>query len=407
VLYEDDFTDPASGWPNELVFDNYYIGYHEPEYYHVEVRGPHNRAVVVLPEQSFDDFVAETEVFVSQENTAPNGDFRYGLVVRRSGEQYYGFTISPHTKTWSVLKSSPSGLEVLDEGTENSIQGLDADMLRVSAKGPDFTFHINGRPVSRVNDADYVNGEVGNIVETFDSPRAHLHFDSLVIRKFEMLPPSDGMVRIEDGRYKVGSSKPDDFHMASKEISVAAFWIDIYEVTNADYKEFLDATGHSQPPNWSGGTFPSGREDHPVKGVAWDEASAYCDWAIKRLPTEAEWEVAARGPGPEPPLYPWGPNSQAGGKVNQLPLIDTYEVGTMPFNKSAFGVYDMAGNVWEWVGEPYAPVPDGYKVLRGGRHGLLKDMAYHQSVEPNDNSFLSFTGFRCAADFFFPRRGLR
>jgi formylglycine-generating enzyme required for sulfatase activity len=79
----------------------------------------------------------------------------------------------------------------------------------------------------------------------------------------------------------------------------------------------------------------------------------------------------------------------------------------MPFNKSAFGVYDMAGNVWEWVGEPYAPVPDGYKALRGGRHGLLKDMAYRQPVEPNDNSFLPFTGFRCAADFFFPRLGLR
>jgi formylglycine-generating enzyme required for sulfatase activity len=212
------------------------------------------------------------------------------------------------------------------------------------------------------------------------------------------LPPRDGMVRIEDGLYKVGSSKPDDFHTAAKEIRVAAFWIDKYEVTNAHYKEFLGATGHPQPPNWSGGTFPSGREDHPVKGVTWDLASAYCNWANKRLPTEAEWEVAARGPGPEPPLYPWGPNSQAGGDVNQLPLIDTYEVGTMPFNKSAFDVYDMAGNVWEWVGEPYAPVPDGYKVLRGGRHGFLRDMTYRQFAEPNDKRFLPFTGFRCAAN---------
>jgi sulfatase-modifying factor enzyme 1 len=212
------------------------------------------------------------------------------------------------------------------------------------------------------------------------------------------LPLPDGMVRIEDGLYKVGSSKPDEFHAASKEIRVAAFWIDKYEVTNAHYKEFLDATGHSQRPNWSGGTFPSGRENHPVKGVAWDEASAYCHWANKRLPTEAEWEVAARGPDPEPPLYPWGPDSQAGGDVNQLPLIDTYEVGTVPFNKSAFGIYDMAGNVWEWVGKLYAPVPDGHKVLRGGRHGFLKDMTYRQFAEPNDKRFLPFTGFRCAAD---------
>jgi formylglycine-generating enzyme required for sulfatase activity len=212
------------------------------------------------------------------------------------------------------------------------------------------------------------------------------------------LPPSDGMVRIEDGLYKVGSSKPDEFHMAPKEIRLAAFWIDNYEVANTHYKEFLDATGHSQPLNWPMGTFPAGRKDHPVNGVTWDQASAYCHWANKRLPTEAEWEVAARGPGPEPPLYPWGSDSQAGGDVNQLPLIDTYEVGTMPFNKSTFGVYDMAGNVWEWVGEPYDSVPDGYKVLRGGRHGLLTDMAYRQSAEPSDKRFLPFAGFRCAAD---------
>ena len=138
-----------------------------------------------MPEQSFGDFIAEAEVFVSQENTAPRGDFRYGLVVRRAGEQYYGFTISPHTKTWSVLKSSPSGVKLLlNEGTEASIQGLEgANTLRVGAKGPDFTFYINGQLVSRVEDADYASGEVGFFVQTFDSPRAHLHYDSLVIRE--------------------------------------------------------------------------------------------------------------------------------------------------------------------------------------------------------------------------------
>ena len=184
VLYEDDFANPASGWPNELVFDNYYIGYHEPEAYHVEVHAPNARTVVAVPEHSFGDFVAETDVYVSQENTAPSGDFRYGLVIHRTGEQYYGFTISPHTKTWSVLKSSPAGVKVLDEGTEDSIEGLEGEnILRVDAKGPDFTFYINGQLVSRVRDADYVSGEVGFFVQTFDSPRAHLHYDSLVIRE--------------------------------------------------------------------------------------------------------------------------------------------------------------------------------------------------------------------------------
>jgi hypothetical protein len=139
---------------------------------------------IVLPQRSFNDFVSETEVFVSQENTAPSGDFRYGLVVRRAGEQYYGFAISPHTKRWSVLKSSPNGMKALDEGTEDSIQSLaGADTLRVDATGPDFTFYINSRLVSRAKDAEYVSGEVGFFVQTFDSPQAHLHYDSLVIQE--------------------------------------------------------------------------------------------------------------------------------------------------------------------------------------------------------------------------------
>ena len=155
---------------------------------------------------------------------------------------------------------------------------------------------------------------------------------------------------------------------------------------------FLDETGSLPPVNWPG------EENHPVKGVTWNEAAAYCAWANKRLPTEAEWEVAARGPEPEPPLYPWSPDREAGGAVNDLPRTDTYAVGTKGFNQSPNGVYDMAGNVWEWVGEGYGPVANGAKLLRGGRHGLLKDMAYRQQADANDKSFVPIAGIRCAAD---------
>jgi formylglycine-generating enzyme required for sulfatase activity len=212
------------------------------------------------------------------------------------------------------------------------------------------------------------------------------------------LPRSEGMVRIVGGRYQVGTSRPDEFHITLQPIDVGAFWIDQFEVTNAQYKPFLDQTGQAQPRDWLAGTFPTGEEGHPIKGVTWNEAYAYCDWANKRLPTEAEWEAAARGPGEEPPLYPWGPDPQAGGEARRLPLGSTYAVGAMNFNRSPFGIYDMAGNVWEWVRDPYAPVPDGHQVLRGGRHGFLKDMAYRQSGETEDERFVGFAGFRCAAD---------
>ena len=188
MLYEDGFTDPTSGWPNELVFDNYYIGYHEPSSFHVEVHDRDDSAVVVLPGQTFDDFTVEADVFVSIANTAPSGEYRYGLAIRRSGNRYYAFTVSPGNKTWSVLKSSPTGLKILADGTDESIQGLeDIDTLRVDATESDFTFHINGRLIGHVSDSDYISGDVGFFVETFDASRAHIHYDSLIVREVE--PP--------------------------------------------------------------------------------------------------------------------------------------------------------------------------------------------------------------------------
>ncbi len=146
-----------------------------------------DHTVVPLPDPSFADLTdstVEAEVLVSEANTSPTGEFRYGLVVRRSGNRYYAFTVSPRTQTWWVLKSSSAGLEVLSEGTDDTIQGLGVlDTLRVDAKGSEFTFHINGRIVSEVNDPDFASGQVGFFVETLDVPQAHIHYDSMVIRK--------------------------------------------------------------------------------------------------------------------------------------------------------------------------------------------------------------------------------
>ena len=113
---------------------------------------------------------------------------------------------------------------------------------------------------------------------------------------------------------------------------------------------FLAATGAKSPD-------VLGKGNQPVRGVTWDQAAAYCSWVNKRLPTEAEWEAAGRGPGRNPQLYPWGNDPIAGGNVGKLPDQDTYDVGTFPFNDSPNDVYDMVGNIWEWVGEPYARRP--------------------------------------------------
>jgi formylglycine-generating enzyme required for sulfatase activity len=206
------------------------------------------------------------------------------------------------------------------------------------------------------------------------------------------LPTSEGMVKITYGTYQVGRNPANEYYSALHDIPLDNFWIDVHEVTNAQYQQYLDMTSDQPPAIWPGD------ENHPVRGVTWDQAVAYCSWAKKRLPSEAEWEIAGRGPGANAPIYPWGNDPDAGGQANNLPVGDTYEVGTFSFNVSQFGVYDMVGNVWEWVGEPYDSVPAGENILRGGRFGYIKDLAYRQPAKADDQRFVPYTGFRCAAD---------
>jgi formylglycine-generating enzyme required for sulfatase activity len=205
------------------------------------------------------------------------------------------------------------------------------------------------------------------------------------------LPNTEGMVAIQSGDYQVGHTPADEFHSAAQSVTLVDFWIDARQVTNAQFGQFLEATGGQLPEIWPG------RDNNPVRGVPWEQAAAYCAWAGKRLPSEAEWEVAGRGPGQKPPLYPWGEDPIAGGKVLDLPDQDTYEVGSQAFNVSPFGVFDLVGNVWEWVGEPYGSVPAGYMVLRGGRFGIPQDLAYRLVIAPDDTRYIKYAGFRCAA----------
>ncbi len=200
------------------------------------------------------------------------------------------------------------------------------------------------------------------------------------------------MVKIVSGTFEIGSPQADEFHSAVESITLPDFWIDVYQVANAQYGQFLEQTGGSPPVVWPG------EENNPVRGVTWDQASAYCAWLNKRLPNEAEWEVSGRGVGPSPQLYPWGNDPTAEGKALDLPDQDTYEIGTQPFNVSPFGIYDLVGNVWEWTGEPYGGVPEGYKVLRGGRFGLPQDLAYRLVIARDDERYIKFAGFRCVAD---------
>ncbi|MCH8292693.1 formylglycine-generating enzyme family protein [Candidatus Poribacteria bacterium] len=164
--------------------------------------------------------------------------------------------------------------------------------------------------------------------------------------------PKD-MVRIPAGEFQMGSNDADSDEKPVHTVYVDAFFMDTHEVTVGQYKRFISATGHRALPDWVSKYSPTDR--HPVVGISWHDAMAYAQWAGKRLPTEAEWEYAARG-GLAGKEYPWGDtlthdNANYPGTGGRDQWKYTAPVGSFPAN--GYGLYDMAGNVWEWCLDEY------------------------------------------------------
>ena len=278
------------------------------------------------------------------------------------------------------------------------------------------------------------------------------------------------MVRLEGGPFLMGSADPDGYAADGEgpvhRVALRPFLIDVHAVTNADFAAFAAATGHvttAESFGWSfvfGGLLPDdfpdtrgvaaapwwrqvfgadwshpdgpdsdldGRERHPVVHVSWDDARAYCAWAGARLPTEAEWEYAARG-GLEQERFPWGPELEPDGahRMNvwqgEFPATNTRAdgwYGTAPvdtFAPNGYGLHNVTGNVWEWCAdwfgaEYYAtspeqdpPGPDSgsHRVMRGGSY-LCHDSycnRYRVGARSGNtaDSSTGNLGFRCAAD---------
>jgi formylglycine-generating enzyme required for sulfatase activity len=219
------------------------------------------------------------------------------------------------------------------------------------------------------------------------------------------------MVIVPAGEFWMGADDRDDDEKPRRRVYLDRYAIDRYEVTNAQYRRFVDATGHATP-RFSAPVDPGTLTGpaQPVVGVTWHDAEAYCRWAGKRLPTEAEWEKAARGV--DGRTYPWGDRwdpSRANSKESGLG--GTAPVGSYPRGASPYGVHDMAGNVWEWVADWYAadyyrrsmprnpmgPDAGTWKVLRGGAWGYLPSLlrtTARLSTTPDLHN--TVVGFRCA-----------
>ena len=173
----------------------------------------------------------------------------------------------------------------------------------------------------------------------------------------EIVDNKDGqtMLLIPSGTFEMGDSFGEGLphELPVHTVSVNAFYMDATEVTNAVYKQFLDATGHKAPDFWDDPALNA--PDQPVVGVAWLDAAAYAQWAGKRLPTEAEWEYAARG-GRTGVRYPWGDtitheDANYKGKGGTDIWDSPAPVANFPPND--YGLYDMGGNAWEWCADEY------------------------------------------------------
>jgi len=216
------------------------------------------------------------------------------------------------------------------------------------------------------------------------------------------------MIAIPAGEFTMGSDVEDE--RPSHAVSVGAFEIDKFEVTNQEFERFVWETGYVTNAEKAGETswryYAKDKPQHPVVKVSWNDAQAYCEWLGKRLPTEAEWEKAARGT--DARTYPWG-NQWDAGKANSKEAGNrgTTPVGSFPGGASPYGVMDMAGNVAEWTSDWFKAYPGGdfyspyfgekYRVIRGG--GWFSDQKLVRTTErscsgvelANDD-----VGFRCA-----------
>lgn len=250
--------------------------------------------------------------------------------------------------------------------------------------------------------------------------------------------PNDGMTQIliPAGTFFMGGMDVyrENDEQPAHEVTLASFWMDQVEVTNSMYELCARAGACRLPKEFRS----DNREeyfntalfrDYPVVHVTWYDANAYCQWAGRRLPTEAEWERAARGD--DKRNYPWGDESPNEYNSNSLNVVgDTTRVGSYPEGASPFGVLDMAGNVWEWVADYYQPAyyakspldnPQGptreearsdLRVIRGGsfqEDGVFLRLANRSFLEgpnpladPKNEAYYGKSsnriGFRCAQD---------
>lgn len=339
-----------------------------------------------------------------------------------------------NAKSWRLIAGSAIGLAVIAFWVVGGL--LISSALLSNASDPPATPSLRSSatlqeevgPTSGTESAAEPVGTASLLPEATRAAQLQATRDSLLDTVLENLATNradetigkDGMtlLYVHAGEFTMGSDDGKEDERPAHIVYLDAFWIDQHEVTNAQYIQCVDT--ETCPPrttdNWSSYTRDSYYrnsefDDFPVVFVSRYEAEAYCQWADRRLPTEAEWEKAARGT--DGRAYPWGNNPPNDSLLNYNNAVgDTTAVGQYLEGASPYGAFDMAGNVWEWVADgydskfysnsPYAnpmsPPSDVYNVLRGGSWVDTRDVLTTVRLSDLLGRGNYYTGFRCAMD---------
>ncbi|MFH2056687.1 MAG: SUMF1/EgtB/PvdO family nonheme iron enzyme [bacterium] len=235
-----------------------------------------------------------------------------------------------------------------------------------------------------------------------------LQVPAVAQEKIEPQNPTE-MVLIPGGEFYYGYRAKDE-NESKYEVRVDSFFLDLHEVTNSQYFEFCEATKHELPEFWGMDEFHCGPDfpDYPVVGVSWWDAQDYAEWAGTRLPTDAEWEYAARG-GHLDFKFPWGNEADS----TRMNFGSEGSTPAQSYPPNDYGLYEMTGNVWEWVADYYAeeyrdstmqvnptgPEDGRYKTIRGGSWHSGPGCVNVVHRNGLSSSWVDFAvGFRCALD---------
>ena len=433
LVNTDDFNDLSRLDPNGLAdlrgAKDFERGFHAPGVFHMKLPNNNQTQAVLMPSQIYTNFSVQITLWDNSDSEA--GSVSQGMVFRAADlNHYYALIIDPRAGAYSLrAQQGTDKISELIPWTPSALinQGKEKNTLRIDANQHTLTFYLNGSQLGTYDDSTYSLGMIGMIVANIDAVTPHMHFDDLQIwstdqpakasaNPAERKDPNGDMQLIAGGEFVIGSNFNP--HEPPQMLTLPDFYIDRYEVTNARYRACVAAKActplstNASPRHPEYGT-QAEFDQYPVINVTWQQASTFCGWAGKRLPTEAEWEKAASWDAAKhaKTVWPWSGdfnstllNSDEGGAG------DAMKVGTYPAELN--GTFDMAGNVREWTSSLYQPYPydpndgreqqtgDGERVFRGGSWaqtaGKARAFARDEGAPPNVPFYE--VGFRCAAN---------